>query len=48
MDHGSAVSPRHDAPFTFSGTLHDVTGQLPGGRDPHSDEAMAEIEWLRR
>ena len=48
MDHGSAVSTRYAAPFTFSGTLHDVTVQLPGGRDPHSDEAMAESEWSRQ
>ena len=29
MDHGSAVSERYDAPFEFSGTLHNVTAQLP-------------------
>ena len=48
MDHGSAVSPRYGAPFVFSGTLHDVTIQLPGGHDPHSDEALAEGEWSRQ
>ncbi|MGI9612625.1 MAG: arylsulfatase [Acidimicrobiales bacterium] len=48
MDHGSAVSARYAAPFTFTGTLHDVTVQLPGGRDPQSDDAMAESEWSRQ
>ena len=47
-DHGSAVSARYTAPFAFTGTLHDVTIQLPGGRDPKSDEAMAEREWSRQ
>jgi hypothetical protein len=48
MDHGSPVSQRYAAPFTFTGKLHEVTVQLPGGRDPQSDEAMAESEWSRQ
>ena len=48
MDHGSAVSPRYQAPFAFSGTLHDVTIQLPGGYDPEVDVAEARAEWSRQ
>ena len=47
-DHGSAVSPRYSAPFAFTGILHDVTIQLPGGRDATSDEATARREWSRQ
>jgi arylsulfatase len=47
-DHGSAVSAQYSAPFAFTGTLHDVTIQLPGGRDPSSDEATAQREWSRQ
>ena len=48
MDHGSPVSGRYEAPFTFTGTLHDVTIQLPGGSDPEVDEAVARAEWARQ
>ena len=27
-DHGSAVSPRYEAPFAFSGVLHEVEIRL--------------------
>ncbi len=47
-DHGSAVSPRYSAPFAFTGTLHDVTIQLPGARDAAGDEATAKREWSRQ
>ncbi len=47
-DRGSAVSARYSAPFAFAGTLHDVTVQLPGGRDATQDEATAESEWSRQ
>jgi arylsulfatase len=47
-DHRSAVSARYSAPFAFTGTLHDVTVQLPDGRDPNSDEVMAAREWSRQ
>ena len=47
-DHGSAVSARYSAPFAFIGTLHDVTIQLPDGRDPSHDDATAKREWSRQ
>ena len=49
-DHRSAVSARYSAPFTFTGTLHDVTVQLPGGQDPDTDEVkvIAAREWSRQ
>jgi len=47
-DHGSAVSARYSAPFAFTGTLREVTVQLPGGRDPSVDEATAKSEWSRQ
>ena len=49
-DHRSAVSARYSAPFAYSGTLHDVTVQLPGGREPDSDEVevIAAREWSRQ
>jgi len=47
-DHGSAVSGRYSAPFAFMGTLHDVTVQLPNGRDVSSDDATAKSEWSRQ
>ena len=47
-DHGSAVSPRYPSPFAFTGTLHDVTIQLPNGRDVNQDEVTAKREWSRQ
>ncbi|MDH4169964.1 MAG: arylsulfatase [Acidimicrobiia bacterium] len=47
-DHGSAVSARYTAPFAFAGTLHDVTVQLPDGRDASRDDATAKSEWARQ
>jgi arylsulfatase len=47
-DHGSAVSARYSAPFAFTGTLHDVTIQLPDGRDPSQDDVTAKREWSRQ
>lgn len=49
-DHRSAVSPRYSAPFTYSGKLHDVTVQLPGGVEPTDDdvEVIAAREWSRQ
>ncbi len=47
-DHRSAVSARYCAPFAFTGTLHDVTIQLPGGRDEGVDDATANSEWSRQ
>ena len=47
-DRGSAVSTRYQAPFAFTGTLHDVTVQLPDGRDSSHDDASAKSEWARQ
>ena len=33
-DHGSAVSTRYDAPFAFTGTLHEVVIQLVSAPRP--------------
>jgi arylsulfatase len=40
-DHGSAVSARYDAPFTFSGTLHEVAIQVNPERSAAADAAHA-------
>jgi len=47
-DHRSAVSARYSAPFAYSGTLHDVSVQLPDGRDADADEVIAAREWSRQ
>ncbi|MDG1266678.1 MAG: arylsulfatase, partial [Ilumatobacter sp.] len=47
-DHRSAVSTRYSAPFAYSGTLHDVTVQLPGALDPDADEVVAAEEFSRQ
>jgi arylsulfatase A-like enzyme len=47
-DHRSAVSERYSAPFAFTGTLHDVTVQLPGGHDPRQTEVTAKTEMARQ
>lgn len=47
-DHRSAVSARYSAPFAFTGTLHDVTVQLPDARDANHDDATAKREWSRQ
>ena len=47
-DHRSAVSTRYSAPFSFTGTLHDITIQLPDRRDPNLDDATARREWSRQ
>ncbi len=36
------------APFAYTGRLHDVTVQLPDGRDPDADEVIAAREWSRQ
>jgi arylsulfatase len=49
FDHGSAVSDRYDAPYAFTGTLHDVTVQLPGRRPTPADtEATGRSEMTRQ
>jgi arylsulfatase len=47
-DHGSAVSPRYDAPFPFAGTLHDVVIELAQARAPGAAEAEAGAEMSRQ
>jgi len=39
LDHGSAVSPRYDAPFAFTGVLHEVAIQV--SPDRYGDAARA-------
>ena len=48
MDHGSAVSDRYNAPFTYTGTLHDVIIQLPTRRTPEEKAAQAAAEMSRQ
>jgi arylsulfatase len=48
MDHGSAVSDRYAAPFAFTGTLHEVTIQLPQRRSKSQDTATASSEMTRQ
>ncbi len=45
FDHGSAVSDRYDAPFAFTGTLHEVVIQLvsPPSADARTAAAAAEM-----
>ncbi len=47
-DHGSAVSQRYAAPFAFTGTLHDVTIELPRRQDPGQQSANAAAEMSRQ
>ena len=47
-DHGSAVSGRYSAPFAFTGTLHDVTIQLPSPRSTREASAAAASEMARQ
>ncbi len=43
-DHGSAVSPRYEAPFPFTGTLHEVEIQLLSREDAEARDAeLAEV-----
>lgn len=48
FDHGSAVSTRYDAPFAFTGTLHEVEIQLVSRPAPGSAEAEAGVEMSRQ
>jgi len=47
-DHGSAVSARYDAPFAYTGTLHDVTIQLPQRSSKAATAAAAASEMARQ
>ena len=48
MDHGSAVSTRYSAPFAFTGTLHDVSIELPRRPDKADVAAAAASEMSRQ
>jgi arylsulfatase len=47
-DHGSAVSNRYQAPFKFTGTLHQVVIQLLSPQDLAAIEAHATAEMSRQ
>ncbi|HSM67873.1 MAG TPA: sulfatase-like hydrolase/transferase, partial [Ilumatobacteraceae bacterium] len=47
-DHGSAVSNRYQAPFPFTGTLHEVVIQLLSREDVAAREAEAAAEMSRQ
>ena len=47
-DHGSAVSPRYEAPFPFAGTLHEVVIQLLSRQDIEAQAAQAATEMRRQ
>jgi arylsulfatase len=48
FDHGSAVSPRYDAPFPFTGTLEQVEIQLLQRARPDATAAAARAEMSRQ
>jgi arylsulfatase len=47
-NHGSAISQRYQAPFTFSGTLHSLEIQLIDDDDPAAQQARAAAEISRQ
>jgi arylsulfatase A-like enzyme len=47
-NHGSAVSERYQAPFTFSGTLHSLEIQLLDDDDPAAQQVRAAAEMGRQ
>ena len=47
-NHGSAVSDRYEAPFTFGGTLHSLEIQLIDDDDPAAQQARAAAEMSRQ
>ncbi|MEM9464688.1 MAG: arylsulfatase [Actinomycetota bacterium] len=47
QDHGSAISERYEAPFAFTGTLHEVVIQLPPPRASEA-ETTARAEMSRQ
>ena len=47
-DHGSAVSNRYEAPFAFTGTLHEVVIELPRRRSRSETAATAASEMSRQ
>ena len=47
-DHGSAVSERYEAPFPFTGTLHEIVIQLLSPQDLAAQAAEAATEMSRQ
>jgi arylsulfatase len=47
-DHGSAVSNRYEAPFAFTGTLHEIVIQLLSPQDLQARAAEAAAEMSRQ
>jgi arylsulfatase len=47
-DHGSAVSQRYEAPFAFTGTLHEIEIQLLSREDAEARDAVARAEMSRQ
>ena len=47
-DHGSAVSQRYEAPFPFTGTLHEIEIQLLSREDAEARDAIARAEMSRQ
>jgi arylsulfatase len=47
-DHGSAVSPRYEAPFAFTGTLHEIEIQLLSREDAETRDADARAGMARQ
>ena len=47
-NHGSAVSDRYEAPFTFAGTLHSLEIQLIDDDGPAAQQARAAAEMSRQ
>lgn len=47
-NHGSAVSARYEAPYTFSGTLHSLEIQLIDDDDPAAQQVRAAAEMGRQ
>jgi arylsulfatase len=47
-DHGSAVSNRYEAPFAFTGTLHEIVIQLLSPQDLEARAAEAAAEMSRQ
>jgi arylsulfatase len=48
FDHGSPVSPRYEAPFAFTGTIHEVVIQASPERIAGAAKAQADAEMSRQ
>jgi hypothetical protein len=47
-DHGSSVSSRYEAPFAFTGTLHELVIQLSPEKYADVEEATNRAEMSRQ